>query len=128
MIYIEKEEIDRPPWRPRKFSCPEQLAEQFVSYARYIEDHPLLEPKLFFYMGVVVSGQVRKPRPMTVGSFAVFLGIAPRTWRYWKANREDLTEIIGIIENAIFDHLFCLATANLLKANLISRKLGLPRE
>ncbi|MFU1607036.1 terminase small subunit [Sulfitobacter pontiacus] len=128
MIYKDKIVGKRPPWRPRKFGCPEQLAEQFVNYANYMEDNPLLEIKLFFYRGEVVTGKCRKPRPMTIESFSSFLGISSRTWRYWKLNREDLAEIIEIIEDAIFDHLFCLATANLVKANLISRKLGLPCE
>ncbi|KKN77324.1 hypothetical protein LCGC14_0360930 [marine sediment metagenome] len=35
--------------------------------------------------------------------------------------------MIELIEDLIFDHLFCLAAANMLKANLISRKLGLAR-
>ncbi|WP_423837016.1 hypothetical protein, partial [Sulfitobacter litoralis] len=47
--------------------------------------------------------------------------------QYWRANREDLAEMIELIEDLIFDHLFCLAAANMLKANLISRKLGLAR-
>ncbi|SDJ58890.1 hypothetical protein SAMN04488026_102026 [Aliiruegeria lutimaris] len=33
--------------------------------------------------------------------------------------------MIEMIEDAIFDHLFCLAAANIIKANLVSRKLGL---
>lgn len=113
------------PWRPRKFSNPEQLAEQFVSYAHYMEDNPLVVPKVFrTEAGGVILGELRTPRPMTIESFTGFLGIAPRTWRYWRANREDLAEMIEMIEDAIFDQLFCLAAANMLKANLISRKLG----
>ena len=68
---------------------------------------------------------LRKPRPMTIESFTTFLGIAPRTRRYWRANREDLAERIEMIEDAIYDQLFCLAAVNMLQANLISRKLGL---
>ena len=48
MECLEKVGVRRPPWCPRKFSCPEQLAEQFVSYARYIEDNPLVLPKIFY--------------------------------------------------------------------------------
>jgi hypothetical protein len=126
MKYKEKEGMRRPPWRPRKFAHPEQLAEQFVSYAHYMEDNPLVLPKVFRTDdGGVIHAELRRPRPMTIESFSIFLGIAPRTWRYWKSNREDLAEMIELIEGLIFDHLFCLAAANMLKANLISRKLGL---
>ncbi|WP_375544452.1 terminase small subunit [Phaeobacter inhibens] len=114
----------RPPWRPRKIKDPEQLAVHFVRYAHWIEDNPLLAEKVLFSQNEsAVSVKVRKPRPMTIESFSAFLGISPRTWRYWRANREDLAEKIIMIEDAIYDQLFCLAAANMLNANLINRKL-----
>jgi hypothetical protein len=126
MTYQGKIRKRRPPWRPRKFDFPEQLARKFVSYAQYMEDNPLVLPKVFRTEdGGVIHAELRRPRPMTIESFSIFLGIAPRTWRYWKSNREDLAEMIELIESLIFDQLFCLAAANMLKANLISRKLGL---
>lgn len=125
MRYNEKLGVRRQPWRPRTISSPEQLAEQFVSYARHTEENPLVLQKVIRTKdGSVIHGELRRPRPMTIESFTLFLGIAPRTWRYWRENREDLAEMIEMIEDAIFDHLFCLAAANMLKANLISRKLG----
>ncbi|WP_156775791.1 terminase small subunit [Sulfitobacter sp. NAS-14.1] len=128
MTTKDKIEIRSPPWRPRKFTCPEQLAKQFLSYVDYIEDNPLVLPNaLRSEGGGVIQVELRRPRPMTIESFSIFLGISPRTWRYWRANREDLAGMIEVIEGVIFDQLFCLAAADMLKANLISRKLGLTR-
>lgn len=126
MIYSEKIRNPRSPWRPRKIETPEQLANQFVCYAEYVENNPIIVTKVFHTGdGRVVSADLRKHRPMTVESFCMFLGVASRTWRHWRSNREDLADMIEMIEDAIYDQLFCLAAANVVKANLVSRKLGL---
>lgn len=125
MINSNKVRASKPPWRPRKVETHEQLVNHFVCYAEYAENNPIIVTRLLrIGDGRVVSADLRKQRPLTVESFCIFLGITSRTWRHWRSNREDLADTIEVIEDAIYDQLFCLAAANLVKANLISRKLG----
>lgn len=120
-----KIEVSRPAWRPRRVEGPEELWERFIEYAVDVEENPLYGTKVFCYKGEIIYAKVRKERPMTIGGFTAALGITPRAWRNWRASREDLAEIIERIEQAMFVQRFCLAAVGMIKANLISREIGL---
>lgn len=120
----EINKINKPPWRPRLIASPYQLLERFVCYAKFIEKNPLQEEKLFTYKNQVVRAKLRKARPLTLTGFCTFLGITAQAWRYWRKTREDLSEAVELIENAIFAHKFEGAAAGIFKANILSRELG----
>ena len=122
------DKINKSPWRPRVIAAPRQLLERFVSYAEFINQHPLQEEKLFTFRDKIVRATLRKTRPLTLSGFCIFLGITPQAWRYWRKNREDLSEAIELIECAIYAHKFEGAAAGIFKANIISRDLASPSQ
>ncbi|GAA6199609.1 terminase small subunit [Aquicoccus sp. SU-CL01552] len=116
-----------PPWRPRKIKEPSQLLDQFIKYAKHVEKSPLVEKKILNTSSGPVIVKLRRCRPMTITNFCLFLGISSQAWRYWRKNREDLAETMEYIENVVFAYKFERVAAGILKANIISRELGLQK-
>ena len=63
--------------------------------------------------------------PLRSERCACFSVSTDETWRAWRKDRADLSEVIATAESAIFTQKFEAAATGLLNANLISRDLGL---
>lgn len=108
-----------------KFDNPDDLWAACVEYFQWVEDHPLQEGKLVQSEGKPVLESLPKMRAMTITGLCLFLGVSRGTWNHWRENRDDLSEIISIIDDAISTQKFEGASAGLLNANIIARDLGL---
>lgn len=108
-----------------KFEGPEPLAAACQEYFEWVEDNPLWEAKAFAYQGVVTVEKLPKMRAMTIGSLCMFLDITFETWCTWRTERDDLSDVITNVEQAIREQKFAGAAADLLNANIIARDLGL---
>jgi hypothetical protein len=103
--------------RPRKIRDEIHLAKEFIAYAKEVDDSPLLEPVLFQYEGKVVTGHKRKQRPYSIGGLLRHIGVTKHAWRKW-TQRDDLREMMAMIEDCIWVQRFEGAAAGLFKAKL----------
>ncbi len=108
-----------------KFAGPEPLAAACQEYFEWVEANPLWEAKAFHYQGEVTIEKLPKMRAMTIGSLCMFLDITFETWSTWRTERDDLSEVITNVEQAIREQKFAGAAADLLNSNIIARDLGL---
>ena len=110
---------------PRKFNTPEELSDAVCGYFQWIEDNPLKESKLVSFQGDSKLEQIPKMQAATQAGLCLYLGIHEQSWREWRENRADLSEVIKNTDMAIRNQKFVGAAADLLNANIISRDLGL---
>ncbi len=108
-----------------KFEHASDLWDAALEYFEWIERNPLHEAKVVTAGGKAKVMSLPKMRAMTITGLCVFLDIALSTWRDWKANREDLSDVITRVEQIIRTQKFEGAAADLLNANIIARELGL---
>lgn len=129
--YIVEEGSKKPLWklanygRPRIINTPEELGEKAKEYFEWVDNNPILEPKLVNEHGFSVEKDLQKLRPMTVSGLCVFLGIARTTWYDWSKSTHDFSNIISIINEIMTEQKFSGATAGVFNANIIARDLGL---
>ncbi len=109
--------------RTSKIETPEQLWENFVEYAQWVESNPLIE---IDYRGKDAERvEIPKMRAMTKGGFALACGLS--CWRIiddWK-EREGFSQIITRIESFIYEQKFVGSAAGFLNSSIIARDLGL---
>lgn len=109
--------------RNSKIETPEQLWENFIEYAEYCHNNPLIE---IDYRGKDASQvEIPKMRAMTKGGFALACGLS--CWKIiedWK-ERQGFSQIITRIEGAIYEHKFVGSAAGFLNPSIIARDLGL---
>lgn len=103
----------------------QRLYEACCDYFEWCEANPLYEAKLVSFEGISTLEEIPKLRAFTVGSLCLFIDILPQTWGRWRAERQDLSSVIGWADEAIRQQKFNAAAAGLLNANIISRDLGL---
>lgn len=122
------ERIGNKFWRNREtdgrafiYDSPERLWDACLQYFDWVDDHPLLEGKLF---GTGFSGDVKKARSMSIGAMCVHLGMGKASWHNY-AHRDEFKEVCADAQNIIDTYNFELATAGLANANIIARQLGL---
>ena len=111
--------------RNRKVETPDQLMELAFDYFDWVEANPLKEEKAFAFQGDVTKEKVDKMRPFTMDAMCFHIGITYSTYAEWRNSREDLSEVIAIIDKIIRNQKFEGAAANMLNANIISRDLGM---
>ena len=109
--------------RNKMFSSPDDLWDSAVNYFEWIEDNPLLKEKLFSYQRKVITGTVKKMRPMSINGLCQHLGISRRTWGLYKS-REDFMPVTMRVEMIIWVQQFSGAASGLFNANIIARKLA----
>lgn len=109
--------------RKHAIATPDELWSNFIEYAKWIEENPLLE--IDFRGKDAYEVQIPKMRPFTKEGFALACGLSG--WEVieeWK-KREGFLEIITRIEKYIYTQKFEGAAAGLLNHNIIARDLGL---
>lgn len=115
-----------PLGRPLKYT-PKQLAEEFVKYAQWCEDHPLEARVRVDYAKGFSDTTAYKPRRVSIGGFLVYIG---GTWDWWshlntRKRGEEFVKVKSSIKEYCETYQKEMASAGLLNANIISRLLGL---
>lgn len=110
--------------RRTKYEGPEQLWNACVEYFEWVEANPLLEAKTTFHNGKMCQGDINKQRAMTLQGLVVHIGITQETWGQY-AKRDDLSDVVNLVNDIIFEQKFTGASAGLLNPNIIARDLGL---
>jgi len=112
--------------RNKLFSTPSVLEEACLEYFHWNADNPLHEMKPFAYQGEVVQAPVPKIRAMTLSGLCTFLGISRQVWYDYKEHDGGVfLDIIGMVEQVMYEQKFTGAAADMLNANIIARDLGL---
>ncbi len=111
--------------RPPVFEDAESLWDACCEYFEWATANPLYSDTLVSYQGASKHEPIAQMRAFTVRALCLFLGITDETWRAWRNDRADLSEVIATAESAIYVQKFEGAAAGILNANLISRDLGL---
>jgi len=106
------------------FDDPVKLWEACCEYFQWVEDNPLLEEKIFPYMGENTRVDIHKMRAMTLTALRVFIDMTAETWSQYK-RRKDFTEVVSRVEEIIYAQKFEGASSGMLNANIIARDLGL---
>lgn len=113
---------------------PESLWDEFVEYAKWLEENPLQEAVLV-QKGIKVKDNngkesvihqmpMARMRAMTLTGFCVFADIDNRTYENYRRN-EDFFRVTSRIDDIIRTQKFEGAAAGLLNPNIIARDLGL---
>ena len=114
-----------PTGAPRIYDTPEELWDDCCKYFEWVEENPLYECKAFSFQGEVITADLPKMRAMTIDAMCSKLGFHRDSWNEWKRSREELSDVIRLVEDIIYEQKFTGAAADLLNANIISRDLGL---
>lgn len=109
--------------RKKKFT-PETLAKACAEYLDYVEAYPLPEEKVFASKGELLRCTVHHLRAMTIQGLCNFLDIDITTWRSY-AEQDDFSPVTTRMDSVMYDQNITGASADLLNANIIARKLGL---
>lgn len=99
-----------------KFKTSKELWEACQKYFNHVDENPWLQPN---------KKAVPMKVPYTLQGLQLFIGIHKTTWSDWRNNREDLSYVISMIEQIIYDDKFTGAAIGFYNANIISRDLGL---
>lgn len=108
-----------------RFEHASDLWDACLEYFEWNESNPLHEAKVVTAGGKPKVMALAKMRAMTITGLCVFLDITFQTWSDWRANRDDLSEVITRVEQIIRTQKFEGAAADLLNPNIIARELGL---
>lgn len=104
------------------YSDPEVLADDVIEYLRWVSQNPLIRAKAF---GTGLVMQERVKRYPTVAGCAIYLGVAPRTWRDWKAPDHPLQETVLWAEGIMRQIKLEGAAAGIFNSVIVARDLGL---
>lgn len=112
--------------RPMLFSSPEMLWGACLEYFDWVEDHPLMEERLFAggADGPVKRGYAHKLRVMTLGGLCLFLDCRKDTWLDY-AKMPGFSDVCAAAEAVIREQKFAGAAADLFNVAIIARDLGL---
>lgn len=110
--------------RSTKISSPEQLWDNFIEYAQWVEENPLIEIDYRGKDATIVK--LPRMRPMLKSTFAVMCGYCS-----WDNLTHTLKEVKGFsevftrIESCIYSQKLEGAASGFLNPNIIARDLGL---
>ncbi len=95
----------------RKFETPEELEEACDAYFEEMAD--------MAWPGTAIR------MPLTTAGLCRHIGITQKTWIEWRANREDLREVITRVDELIADQKLTGAMVGQYKENIVARDLKL---
>lgn len=124
---MEMMPVHNPLGRPLKFK-PQELAEKFAEYAQWCHDHPFFdENRVEYANGNFAASESPKPRRISIGGFLAYLGTDFDWWGRLdiRQDGEDFVKVKRYIKNYCETSQSDMASAGLLKENIISRLLGL---
>lgn len=119
--------------RPLKYT-PKQLAEKFVEYVNWADEHPIrikTTETSTSVQGIPYGKEAveEKPRLVSVGGFCVWLGELRQWWdgldREGAKHREEFSAVKSLIREYCEKYQKEMASSGLFNANIISRLLGL---
>lgn len=113
--------------RPLKYT-PKKLAEKFLEYVAWCEEHPFKIVNTTKYSnGNSVDNVDTKPRYISVGGFKVFLGVNDVWWSQLDdgIHGEEFSKVKDGIKNFCEQYQIEMASTGQLKENIISRLLGI---
>ena len=111
--------------RRKSFDSAQHLWECCVEYFDWCTGQVIQEEKAFHFQGVIVKDKVEKMRAMTQAGLCVFIGIHEDTWRTYKDEEHDFSEVASYVDKIIYEQKLTGAAAGVLNASIISRELGL---
>jgi hypothetical protein len=106
--------------KPKKYQ-PNEILQKALEYAKWCEENPLYELKVF---GTGVKIQVPKMRAMTIAGFCLFCNMDKSTW-YEYEGQKDYSAVIARVRDLLYSQKFEGAAAEFLNAIIIARELGL---
>jgi hypothetical protein len=107
------------------FKDADDLLNACLEYFEWNESNPLYKDQLVTFQGSATHEPVAQMRALSLHGLCMFLDISRGTWNEWRNSRPDFSEVIDMVENAIFRQKFEGASADLLNASIIARDLGL---
>jgi hypothetical protein len=110
--------------RSHKIKTPLELWENFIEYAEFLENNPLIE--IDFRGKDAKKVELPKMRPFTKQGFSIACGYS--SWEHienMKGRSKGFQEIVTRIESIIYAQKFEGAAAGFLNPNIIARDLGL---
>lgn len=116
-----------PLGRPLKLK-PEQLAEEFSAYVKWCEENPIVaKTRVDYANGGYSVTTDDHPRRISVDGFLVYLGCSDRWWRQLSEGKrgDEFSRVKSGIKKYCETYQVEMASAGLLKENIISRLLGL---
>ena len=124
---MELPPVHNPIGRPLKYK-PNELAGKFAEYVEWCQAHPFTDQSRVEYAnGNFAATESPKPRRISISGFLVYLGT---DWDWWerldtRSAGEDFIKVKRYIKNYCETLQADMASAGLLKENIISRLLGL---
>lgn len=116
-----------PLGRPLKLK-PEKLVEEFSAYVKWCEENPIIEESRVDYANGGYSATAEKhPRRISIDGFLVFLGCSDNWWAQLTNGKrgDEFLRVKSGIKKYCEAYQVEMASAGLLKENIISRLLGL---
>lgn len=113
--------------RPLKYT-PEQLLDKFAEYVCWCDQNPIVtRAELVYPNGNNGTNKEYKPRYLSIGGFLIFIGGYEEWWRQLDGLKrgKEFLRVKGIIKDYCTQYQLEMASAGLLKQNIISRLLGL---
>lgn len=117
--------IEHNVGKPRKYQ-PLELLEKANEYFNWVIDNPLKKTEAYNTKNGIELIETPVMRVMSIGAFSVFAGITYQTFLNYERDESGLYfEVCKKIRDVVENHQFEGASANLLNASIIARKLGL---
>ncbi len=112
--------------RKKKFKNPTELWNLACEYFQYVDQTPII-----IYVGGTKKIKEKKNRPYLLQGLWAHIPCSHQTWQNYKAldendpQREGFLEIIGHIENIIYEQKFSGAASGIFHHQIIARSIGL---